>query len=171
MSVKELIKSLPGMVKDLFIKVGTKIANAKVETIVKLSVSLGLSVAVVLFILKFLKDKKASYTDENEKTLVDEALEINYNDIRKQKKLHPLMNKVVDELESELKPRTKSMTKKARAAKEELSKIQKDVNKRKLKREYNEFLNNMEYEDKMLAAGYEYEESPDFDALVNIWNS
>lgn len=171
MSVKELIKSLPGMVKDLFIKVGTKIANAKVETIVKLSVSLGLSVAVVLFILKFLKDKKASYTDENEKTLVDEALEINYNDIRKQKKLHPLMNKVVDELESELKPRTKSMTKKARTAKEELSKIQKDVNKRKLKREYNEFLDNMEYEDKMLAAGYEYEESPDFDALVNIWNS
>lgn len=171
MSVKELIKNIPSILKAMAKKIGTSIANAKVETLIKVGLSLGLTIAVVLFVIKFLKDKKASYTDENEKTIVDEALEMNFHDIRRQKKLHPLMNKVVDELEDELKPRKRSMTKKARNAKEELDKIQKNVAKRKLKREYNDFLSYMKYEDDMFEAGFEYDDIPDNDSLVGLWNS
>ena len=62
--MKDLFTAASFTLKEMVKKLGTSIANAKVETLIKVGLSLGLTIAVVLFVIKFLKDKRASYTNE-----------------------------------------------------------------------------------------------------------
>ena len=111
------------------------IANANFLTICKFALLIGVSVAVVMLVWKFFKDKKKMYTDENNKSVVDKALEVNYNDQRNQSKLNPLMKKVKKNLKKDIKPRYKKNAKQRIKNRKEfdeyLKKIEREENERR----------------------------------------
>lgn len=95
---KVTLKSLFGKIGKA-LGVGAKsvikmVADADLLTLCKFGVVVGVAVITVRFILKYLKNRKHVYTNEENKSIVDRALEINYADRRNQHELHPLMKKV-----------------------------------------------------------------------------
>ena len=119
MTVKELIKGIVPAIKTGAKFVVNMFANAKIETIVKIGAGLGAAAVVAFGIVKFIKMKKEAFSDESNKSTVDDALEINFTDIRKHDKLNPLMKKVKKNIRKELKPRYKKSVKKNKKSKKE----------------------------------------------------
>jgi hypothetical protein len=105
MTVKEGLSKLAACLGSNFHKVGEAVMKADMIGLIKLGVVVGVSVAVLILIFKFLRDKKKSYHDESGKTPVDKSLELNFHDARNRDKLHPLMKKVKKNLTKDLKPR------------------------------------------------------------------
>lgn len=113
MTVKDFFKSIIPTCKKVGVAVIKWIANAKIETVAKAGVGIGAAVAAVVGVVKFVKMKKESFYDESNKSTVDDALEINFADVRNQERLHPLMKKVKKNLKKDLKPRYKKSAKKS----------------------------------------------------------
>lgn len=119
MTIKEMIKGLWPAIKTGAKAVATWFVNAKIESVAKVGVGLGATVAAIYGIIKFVKMKKASYYDDSNKSTVDDALEINFADIRHQERLHPVMKKVKKNLKKELKPRYKKSVNNKKKSKKE----------------------------------------------------
>lgn len=119
MTVKEVIKGIGPAIKTGVKAMITWLANAKIESVAKVGVGVGAAVAAVFGIVKFVKMKKETYHDESNKSTVDDALEINFADVRNQERLHPLMKKVKKNLKKDLKPRYKKSAKKQKKSKKE----------------------------------------------------
>lgn len=98
------------------IKAGQIFLGMSVMEVAKVAVLIGVSVATIIAILKFLKDKKKMMSDEKNKTPYDKMRESNdYADLRKQKDLHPSVKKSVKKaFKKELKPRYKKKYKKCK---------------------------------------------------------
>lgn len=107
MTVKEFVQKVAAALGKSATKIFEAIMNADLISLAKLGILVGVSIATVILIFKYLKMKKKIYTDDSKKTTVDRALEVNYADVRNQKKLHPLMKKVNKNLKKDLKPRVK----------------------------------------------------------------
>ena len=119
MTLKQFIGSLAKVLGKSAKAIAHAVMNAKLAGLIRLGILIGVSIATIIAIYKFIKMKKHVYTDESNKSVVDETLEVNYTDVRKQEKLHPMMKKVRKNLNKELKPRLKKdsasgMTKKQR---------------------------------------------------------
>jgi len=107
MTLQQFIGSLAKVLGKSAGKVAQAVMNAKLSGLIRLGILIGVSIATIIAIYKFIKMKKHVYTDESSKTVVDRALEINYTDARNQKELDPLMKKVRKNLNKEMKPRFK----------------------------------------------------------------
>ena len=123
MTLKQFIISLAKTLGKSAKAIAHAVMNAKLAGLIRLGILIGVSIATIIAIYKFIKMKKHVYTDESNKSVVDETLEVNYTDVRKQEKLHPMMKKVRKNLNKELKPRLKKdnvsgMSKKQRKARE-----------------------------------------------------
>lgn len=121
MTLKQFIISLTKVLGKSAKAIAHAVMNAKLAGLIRLGILIGVSIATIIAIYKFIKMKKHVYTDESKKDVVDDTLDINYTDVRKQENLHPLMKKVRKNLNKELKPRVKKtsgMTKKQRKARE-----------------------------------------------------
>lgn len=112
MTIKDAIKGIGPAIKKVAKAMVNWIVNAKIESVAKVGVGVGAAVAAVIGIVKFVKMKKESYYDETHKSTVDDALELNFADVRNQERLHPLMKKVKKNLKKDLKPRYKKSAKK-----------------------------------------------------------
>ena len=129
MSVGEFITTVGDAIKGAATKVVEAIAGASLVNVLKFGVLAGVSIATVVMIFKFIKAKRAMYNNEENKTIVDRALQNNYADVRNQKELHPLMKKVRKNLQKDLQPRVKKA-----------KKVKKNRN------QYREFINNLYYD-------------------------
>lgn len=70
------------------------IMGADLATLIKYGIVAGISYVVIRVIFRYIKDRKRLYHAEENKSMVDRALEMNYADARNQQELHPLMKKV-----------------------------------------------------------------------------
>lgn len=170
MTVKEGLAKLAKVLGTSLAKVGSAIANASLAGLLKLGILVGVSAAVVMFLFKFFKDRRDAFNDEEEKTPVDRALQVNYADLRNQEELHPLMKKVNKHLRKELKPR-KIVSKKLKKGKKTkyrdlFEKIELDNEREELEQHLYRFLNNLEESDR-------YEEElakyPSDRTYYNVW--
>ena len=117
MTVKEFISAVATALGKSVSAIGKAIANANLAGLIRFGILIGVSISTIIVIFKFFKMKKEVYNDTSNKSVVDEALDLNYSDVRNQSKLDPLMKKVRKNLNKELKPRKKKhMKKKARKA-------------------------------------------------------
>lgn len=112
MTIKECLIKIADILGTSIKNIWSKLLSAKLSSIIKLGVFIGASISTVLIIIKMLKDKKKMYTNKENKTPVDEALEKNYHDMRNQDSLHPLMKKVKKNLKKDIKPRLKKAARK-----------------------------------------------------------
>lgn len=96
------------------VKAGQIFLGMSLAEVAKVAVLIGVSVATVLAILKFLKDKKKMMTDEKNKTGYENVRDDNdIADVRKQNKMNPTVKKVIKKaFKNELKPRYKKKHKK-----------------------------------------------------------
>lgn len=153
-TIKEkLVKGLKAVgkaIKNNAAKIAKAIADAKVETLLKLGIVSGVAIAAAIVVLKFLNDKRKMYKSLKNKTTVDEAIDVNYADVKKQEKLHPLMKKVKKNLKKDLKPRKDKRyyerEKRSKKTKRVLDDAAIDALDKELYKEYVEFLNNLEFE-------------------------
>ena len=128
MSVKEFIAKIAATLGKSVDKIAKAVMNANLVGLIRFGIVIGVGVVTVIAIYKFLKMKKHVYTDNTNKDVVDEGLDLNYADVRNQKELHPLMKKVRRNLNKELKPRKKkSASKKVRKDKKKYQDFMKDL--------------------------------------------
>lgn len=88
------------------------IAGMGLTELLKVGLVAGVSIAVIILIFKFLRDKWKMYC-HRDNTVVEAAVGRNYGDLREQDQLHPLMGSVRKSLRKELRPRTKKGKKKS----------------------------------------------------------
>lgn len=129
-AIKLGLKKLASVMKVSVSKVLDAIAGANYMGLIRLGIIAGVSIAVIILIFKFIRDKKRTYKDPKNKTVVDEALELNYHDRDNQKKLNPLMHKVEKQLKKDLKPKRKRHEK--RRSGKSYSQIMRDEEARRL---------------------------------------
>ena len=110
-TLKNLIPKLGEAIGKGGKKIINAILNANLLSLVKFGVVLGVSAATVALIFKFLRDKRKSYHNEENKSMVDRALEVNYADARNQSALHPLMKNVRKNLKKGTRTRSKKFSK------------------------------------------------------------
>ena len=110
-TLKNLIPTVAKAIGKGAKKIGNAILNANLISLVKFGVVLGVSAATVALIFKFLRDKRKAYHNEENKSMVDRALELNYADARKQSELHPLMKAVRKNLKKGTSNRSKKFSK------------------------------------------------------------
>ena len=94
MTVAEGLAKLAASMKMSITNLIKVIAGADLLTLIKFGIIAGVAIATIILIFKFIKDRKELYKDEDEKTVVDRALEMNFADVRNQEELHPMMKKV-----------------------------------------------------------------------------
>lgn len=70
------------------------VANADLITLCKYGIIIGISAVTIRYICKYLRNRRKMYMNEENKSVVDRALELNYADARNQQELHPLMRRV-----------------------------------------------------------------------------
>ena len=177
MTIKECLLKIADVLGTTVKNIWSKLLNAKLSSIVKLGVFIGASISTVLMIIKILKDKRKIYKNKENKTPVDEALEKNYHDMRKQDSLHPLMKKVKKNLKKDIKPRLKKAARKRnkkRYSNKDLEKLLYEVqsaNERRrendLKQEYYDFINGGWRELDIDEACMD----PDYGQLRRVWDS
>lgn len=135
-----------GAIKKAGVKIAASVAAADTKTLIKFGVLIGVATVTAALIIKFLKDKKKSYHSEENRTVVDEAINVNYNDLDQQEKLHPLMKKVKKNLKKDLKPRKKVSGKDKKIAKAKKAFDSAAYNE-KMRRKFDQFLKDMAFED------------------------
>lgn len=116
---EETMKKLKDVkVKEAFAKMGAAISKTgkslmksfmetKLEVLIRIGIVAGVSIATVIIIFKILKEKKKTWTDDENKNATDKALEINYAECKNHNQLHPAMKKVQKNLKKDIKPRKK----------------------------------------------------------------
>lgn len=174
--MKEKIKAGLGMIGKA-IKAGAKkiaaaVAAADTKTLVKFGIVFGTAIVTAAFIIKFLKDKKKSYHSSKNKTVVDEAINVNYNDPEKQDKLHPLMKSVKKVLKKDLKPRTKkaSKNKKQEKSKKVFDKAAQEAYIKKVNKQFDQFLEDMAFEDEYRDEIEQLWGQDDDESLRSLWD-
>lgn len=90
---------------------GAFIMGANVTTLVSAGIAVGVIAVAAYGVIKYVRDRKAAYTDEANKSVVDRSLQLNFQDVRNQKELHPLMQSVRKQMIKDLYPK-KSQKKK-----------------------------------------------------------
>lgn len=86
-------------------KVLAALANANLLTLIKFGIMIGVSIITVRMFFKYLRNRRKLYSNQENMSVVDRALELNYADIRNQQELHPLMQKVKKNLRKGLTSR------------------------------------------------------------------
>jgi len=151
------------------------IQGAGLIGLIKVGLIAGVSIAVIVLIFKFLKNKWDMYTNKNNETVTTAALGRNYADVREQDKLHPLMKDVKKNLRKDLKPKKKKGHKHdyARDIEREYYRGKRNVlyreddfvgtGRRDQEREYKKFL-------RTYGKTRYYDEEADRTSLRRIWN-
>ena len=142
MTVQEFVKAVGAALGKSAAAIYKAIMSAKLSALIRFGIVIGVSIATVIAIFRYLKMKKDIFNDKSKKSVVDEALELNYSDVRSQSELHPLMKKVRKNLTKELKPRKKHHSSK---------KVQKERNK------YQNFIKNLDIPDYRSSKNDEYD--------------
>lgn len=153
-------------------KIAKAINAADTKTLVKFGIVFGTAIVTAGFIIKFLRDKKKSYHSSKNKTVVDEAINVNYNDLDKQDKLHPLMKSVKKTLKKDLKPRKKKtyVNKKQKKAKKVFDKAAQDAYIKKVDESLDSFLKEAEFEDKYQKEINQLWSQDDNESLRSLWD-
>ena len=148
------------------------ILKADLVSLIKFGIVAGVGIATIVLIFKFIRDKKKSYSNEEDTSLVDRALELNFNDLRQQEELHPLMKKVHKAMNKELKPRKVKSSKRKSLKRKRNKDIIEQLLERRRSRTINDEL------DKFLASIPEMEEFerevvkyPANCTLRNVWDN
>jgi hypothetical protein len=129
MTVQEFVKAVGAALGKSASAIYKAIMNAKLSALIRFGIVIGVSVVTVIAIFRYLKMKKHVFTDKSKKSVVDEALELNYADVRNQSELHPVMKKVRKNLTKELKPRKKHhSSKKAQKERKKYQNVIKNLN-------------------------------------------
>ena len=81
------------------------VAGANVTTLASIGVGIGIAAVAAFAVVKYIKDRKQIFTDEANKSVVDRSLQLNYQDVRNQEELHPLMDTVHSQLVKDLYPK------------------------------------------------------------------
>ena len=119
MTVGEFFGKIGSTISKSVSQIADAVMKADLISLLKVGVVVGTGIATIVAIVRYIKQRKKVYANTQSKNVVDEALDLNYADVRKQDKLHPLMKKVRKNLTKDLKPRMKkSSSKKKKAAKE-----------------------------------------------------
>lgn len=108
MRIKDILPMIGKTIVTAAKKIGAAIMNADAVALGKFGIVIGVAAATVGMIIKFIRDKKKAFTDEEGKSPVDKSLEINYQDARKQDQLHPMMKKVRKQLMKDIRPKRKN---------------------------------------------------------------
>ena len=170
MTVAEGLAKLAASMKMSIANLIKVIAGANLLTLIKFGIIAGVAIATIILIFKFIKDRKELYKDEDEKTVVDRALEMNFADVRNQEELHPMMKKVKKNLKKELKPR-KVRSNKVKA-REELKSILDDIQGRtsrlNVKAKLDQFLEELPEIERFEVEVYKY---PSNRTLRNVWEN
>lgn len=166
--IKSGIKAVGNAVKAGAKKIAKAIAAANTETLIKFGIVFGVGIVTSVLIIKFLKDKKKSYHSEENKTVVDEAININYNDVDNQEKLHPLMKKVKKNLNKDLKPR-KAINKKTLKAKKAFEKASEKAKQHQQEETEEEFIerSNREFDAFMKRMAFEQDYAEEINKLYS----
>lgn len=176
-SLKDKIKAGMGFIKKA-IKAGAKkiaaaVAAADTKTLLKFGVVFGTAIVTAALIVKFLRDKKKSYHSSKNKTVVDEAINVNYNDPDKQDKLHPLMKSVKKVLKKDLKPRTtkkSSKNKKQNKSKKVWDKAAQEAYVNRVNRQFDEFIKEKDFEHEYRDEIEELWNQEDNESLRSLWD-
>jgi hypothetical protein len=105
MTLGEFGKTMVSTTLSCAKKIGKAIMAADVTHLVKAGILIGTAVVTVAVVVRFLKQKHDVYTNEENKSVVDRSLQLNYSDLRNSRELHPMMHKVQKRLTKDLKPR------------------------------------------------------------------
>ena len=110
-TLKAGLAKIAGVVGGLFSSAVAAISGMGLAELIKIGLIAGVSIAVIVLIFKFLRDKWRMYT-HRDNTVTEAAIGRNYADLREQDVLHPLMYEVKSSLRKDLKPRKKKGGKK-----------------------------------------------------------
>jgi len=94
MKLKDFITSIPGFITKAVTKIGKWILDADMFVLGKAGFFVGIAAATIRLVTKFINDRKKAFTNEEDKTPVDEALDLGYNRTQSLDELHPKMSKV-----------------------------------------------------------------------------
>lgn len=108
MKIKEVFPMLGKTIVSAAKRIGVAFLNANALSLIKFGIVAGTAAATIALIIKFIRDKRRSYTSEEGKSPVDKSLELNYRDAKNHDKLHPLMKKVRKQLIKDIKPKKKN---------------------------------------------------------------
>lgn len=135
MTVSEFISKLGLVIGKSADKIIGAIMKADLISLIKFGTVIGASIATVYMIFRYFKMRKKVYSDKKTKDAVDDGLDLNYADVRKQDKLNPLMKKVRKNLTKHLKPRYKKTAGKSKKVSKERAKYQKYIKDLKIPKE------------------------------------
>jgi len=111
MTLKEFLVATKTAIINGAKKIITALFNANMANIVKAGIFVGASALTVVAVLRYIKHKRHVYNNEENKSVVDRALQINFTDMRNIRELNPLMGSVKKRLMKDSKPRTTSKKK------------------------------------------------------------
>lgn len=170
--IKKAIGVIGSAIKAGASKIVKAIVAADTATLMKFGILIGVSVVTVTLVFKFLRDKKNFCNSDENKTVVDEAININYNDLDQQDKLHPLMKKVKKNLKKDLKPRKQISKKDKKVAKSK--KVFDDAAKKayinRVNKKYDDFLKEMDFDREYQDEIRELWSQEDNMSLRTIWD-
>lgn len=128
MIVKEFLINIGKVVVKSAKHVVQMICAAKVENIAKAALFVGVSSYTAYILIKSLKERRESYQNEDNMSIVDRTLTLNYKDRDKYKTLRPLLDDVKKEIEM-----TKKRAKKSKKFKNKLRERKNEVERMKLR--------------------------------------
>lgn len=107
MTIKKLFVEIGKFIATKAVVLGKLLVEAKIGDIVKVGVLIATVVVGCVIAVKYFKNRIHVYTNDDNKSVLDRALELNFSDLRNQHKLSPLLKEVSKNLDRELKPRAK----------------------------------------------------------------
>lgn len=110
-AIKAGLGTIAAAIGGAFSTAVAAISGMGLAELIKVGLIAGVSIAVIILIFKFLRDKWKMYC-HRDNIVVETAVGRNYADLRQQNQLHPLMGTVRKTLRKDLKPRTKKGKKK-----------------------------------------------------------
>ena len=145
MKLAELLPKIPGLIAKGISKVGKWILNTDIWVLGKAGIFVGAALAALKLILKFVKDRKQAFMNEEEKTPVDDALGLGYNRTDSLDGLHPKMSKLRKAANGVFRSKKKHGKKNtiwelSQKAKERRAKQFEDQYEQKVNSEYEQFL-------------------------------
>jgi len=105
MTVKEFAKKMLSTVVTAAKKLGKLIIESDSKSVAKVGVLIAATITTIAAAIAYVKNRRHVYCNEDNKSMVDRALQINYADLRNQKALKPTMKKVNKSLNNELRLR------------------------------------------------------------------
>lgn len=105
MTLKEFAMAMKTAVVTGGKKIVKALLNANIVNICKVGILIGSAALTVIAVLRYMKQKRRVYSNEEGKSTTDRALQLNYSDLRNLNELHPMMHDVKKRLTKDLKPR------------------------------------------------------------------